>query len=60
MLTTDREKPMSTNVLKALDIQALPFFARFLAAEQPPQPPTDTPPPPPIWTLKWPSDWEDR
>ncbi|MBW4612639.1 MAG: microviridin/marinostatin family tricyclic proteinase inhibitor [Desmonostoc vinosum HA7617-LM4] len=51
---------MSTNVLKALDIQALPFFARFLAAEQPPQPPTDTPPPPPIWTLKWPSDWEDR
>ncbi|MCF2148702.1 microviridin/marinostatin family tricyclic proteinase inhibitor [Desmonostoc muscorum LEGE 12446] len=45
---------------KNLDIQAKPFFARFLVEQQPPQPPTDTPPsPPPIWTFKWPSDWEE-
>ncbi|MEH2050456.1 microviridin/marinostatin family tricyclic proteinase inhibitor [Nostoc sp.] len=49
---------MSTNVVNALDIQALPFFARFLVEEKPPQPPNETPPP--IYTLKYPSDWEDR
>ncbi|MEH1922371.1 microviridin/marinostatin family tricyclic proteinase inhibitor [Nostoc sp.] len=50
---------MSTNVIKALDIQTLPFFARFLVEEKPPQqPPNETPPP--IYTLKYPSDWEDR
>ncbi|QSJ20221.1 microviridin/marinostatin family tricyclic proteinase inhibitor [Nostoc sp. UHCC 0702] len=48
---------MSTS--KALGIQAMPFFARFLAVEQPPQPQEPEPTPIPIWTFKWPSDWED-
>ncbi|MDD1413459.1 microviridin/marinostatin family tricyclic proteinase inhibitor [Dolichospermum sp. ST_con] len=45
------------------NIEALPFFARFLAAEEPPETPTpqpeEQPLPPPIYTFKWPSDWED-
>ncbi|QSJ20222.1 microviridin/marinostatin family tricyclic proteinase inhibitor [Nostoc sp. UHCC 0702] len=50
---------MSTS--KALDIQAMPFFARFLAEQEPPQTPQtpQVPTPPPIWTFKYPSDWED-
>ncbi len=40
-------------------MQAVPFFARFLVEEEPPQTPEPEPVPPPIWTLKWPSDWED-
>ena len=45
---------MSTNTVKASDIQAVPFFARFLE-EQSAQP--DNQP----WadTKKWPSDLED-
>ncbi|QSJ20224.1 microviridin/marinostatin family tricyclic proteinase inhibitor [Nostoc sp. UHCC 0702] len=45
---------MSTNTVKASDIQAVPFFARFLS-EQSAQP-DNTPYP---QTLKYPSDWED-
>ncbi|AHJ31234.1 microviridin/marinostatin family tricyclic proteinase inhibitor [Nodularia spumigena CS-584] len=45
------------------NIEAVPFFARFLAAEEPPETPApqpeEQPLPPPIFTLKWPSDWED-
>lgn len=47
---------MSTS--QALDIQSLPFFARFLVEETPETPVPDIPPLP-IWTLKWPSDWEE-
>jgi hypothetical protein len=50
---------MSTNVVKAFDVQTVPFFARFLVEEQPPQTPAPEPTPIPIWTLKWPSDWEE-
>jgi Serine endopeptidase inhibitors len=49
---------MSTTTVKKSDIQPLPFFARFLVEEKPPQPPNETPPP--IYTLKYPSDWEER
>ena len=45
---------MSTNTVKASDIEALPFFARFLE-QQSPQ--SDNPSP---YTLKYPSDFEDR
>lgn len=40
---------------------AVPFFARFLLADQEetPTPDDSTPTPPPVWTFKWPSDWED-
>ncbi|MCC5645808.1 microviridin/marinostatin family tricyclic proteinase inhibitor [Nostoc sp. CHAB 5824] len=44
---------MSTNTLKASDIQALPFFARFLEEQVAKQ--SDTAP---INTLKYPSDFE--
>jgi hypothetical protein len=50
---------MSNNVVKALDIQALPFFARFLVEEEPPEGPNEAPPFPFPFTLKYPSDWED-
>ncbi|QSJ20223.1 microviridin/marinostatin family tricyclic proteinase inhibitor [Nostoc sp. UHCC 0702] len=45
---------MSNNTVKASDIKAVPFFARFLS-EQSAQP--DTQP----WaeTRKYPSDWEE-
>ncbi|MBH8562621.1 microviridin/marinostatin family tricyclic proteinase inhibitor [Nostoc sp. CENA67] len=46
---------MSNNTVKASDIQAVPFFARFLE-EQSAQP--DNQPAIPQ-TLKYPSDWED-
>ncbi|BAZ54038.1 hypothetical protein NIES4103_67230 [Nostoc sp. NIES-4103] len=49
---------MSTSI--ALDSQAMPFFARFLVEEEPPKPAEQEPTPIPIWTLKWPSDWEER
>jgi hypothetical protein len=45
---------MSTNTVKASDIQVVPFFARFLE-EQPAQP-DNTPYP---TTFKYPSDWEE-
>ncbi|MBW4612638.1 MAG: microviridin/marinostatin family tricyclic proteinase inhibitor [Desmonostoc vinosum HA7617-LM4] len=44
---------MSTNVVKESDIQAVPFFARFLE-EQAAQ--SDNLP---SQTRKYPSDWED-
>ncbi|MEH2050455.1 microviridin/marinostatin family tricyclic proteinase inhibitor [Nostoc sp.] len=46
---------MSTNTVKASDIQAVPFFARFLEEQVAEQPNTA-----PINTLKYPSDFEDR
>ncbi|CCH94922.1 MULTISPECIES: microviridin/marinostatin family tricyclic proteinase inhibitor [Microcystis] len=42
--------------------KAIPFFARFLSADQDEAPTPDSPPdsePAPVWTWKWPSDWED-
>ncbi|MEH2264741.1 microviridin/marinostatin family tricyclic proteinase inhibitor [Nostoc sp.] len=45
---------MSSN----LNTQTVPFFARFLVEEKPPEKPNDNPPP--IYTFKYPSDWEDR
>ncbi|MFK0732538.1 MAG: microviridin/marinostatin family tricyclic proteinase inhibitor [Gloeotrichia echinulata GP01] len=48
---------MSSKIVKALDTQVLPFFARFLVEETPPSQPENTPPP--IYTFKYPSDWED-
>ncbi|MBD2278667.1 MAG: microviridin/marinostatin family tricyclic proteinase inhibitor [Dolichospermum sp. DEX189] len=54
---------MTTATLTLTNIEALPFFARFLAAEEPPETPTpqpeEQPLPPPIFTFKYPSDWED-
>ncbi|ULP71429.1 hypothetical protein BDGGKGIB_01055 [Nodularia sphaerocarpa UHCC 0038] len=38
---------MSTNTVKASDIPVVPFFARFLVEETPPQQPDNTPPLPP-------------
>ncbi|BAZ09557.1 hypothetical protein NIES4071_13660 [Calothrix sp. NIES-4071] len=52
---------MSTNAVKASDIQVVPFFARFLQEQSAPKnPDTPTPPPPPPFTIKYPSDLEDR
>ncbi|MBD2435525.1 microviridin/marinostatin family tricyclic proteinase inhibitor [Nostoc sp. FACHB-110] len=61
---------MSINTLTASNTEALPFFAHFLEyqsaaepSEDPPSNPSDDdsfPLPPPIYTLKFPSDWEDR
>jgi hypothetical protein len=54
---------MSKNTTQ--EIKAVPFFARFLEeqAEPPATQPEETPPeteePGPIWTIKWPSDWEE-
>jgi hypothetical protein len=52
--------------INSLETEGMPFFARFLeeAAEEPTPNPDETTEsdesnPPPIWTLKWPSDWED-
>jgi hypothetical protein len=60
-LSEKQECLMTTATLT--NIEALPFFARFLAAEEPPETPTpqpeEQPLPPPIYTFKWPSDWED-
>jgi len=41
--------------------KAIPFFARFLSVDQEEAPTPESPDfePAPIWTLKWPSDWED-
>ncbi|MBW4612637.1 MAG: microviridin/marinostatin family tricyclic proteinase inhibitor [Desmonostoc vinosum HA7617-LM4] len=47
---------MSTNVVKESDIQAVPFFARFLG-EQAAQ--SDLPSDWGVNTLKYPSDWEE-
>ena len=49
---------MYTNTLKGLDIQVLPFFARFLQEQSASEKPDTTPPPPPF-TFKFPSDLED-
>ncbi|MFB2839284.1 microviridin/marinostatin family tricyclic proteinase inhibitor [Floridanema evergladense] len=57
---------MATEIVKNTDINAVPFFARFL--EEQPSEPSDTPstptqPPFPFplpYTFKFPSDWEDR
>ena len=52
---------MSKNAVKASDIQVVPFFARFLEEQSPSKDPeTPTPPPPPPFTIKYPSDFEDR
>jgi hypothetical protein len=55
---------MSIQTAKSAKMETVPFFARFLATEEPPETPTpqpdEQPLPPPIYTLKWPSDWEDR
>lgn len=55
---------MSKNITK--EINAEPFFARFLEEqaaqqEETPQeePPSETEEQGSIWTIKWPSDWED-
>ncbi|MEA5536927.1 microviridin/marinostatin family tricyclic proteinase inhibitor [Crocosphaera sp. XPORK-15E] len=48
---------MSKNTTK--EVKSVPFFVRFLE-EEPPQPEeTPTPDSPQIFTLKFPSDWED-
>jgi hypothetical protein len=41
--------------------KVMPFFARFLTTDQEeaPTPDSPEPQPAPVWTLKWPSDWED-
>ncbi len=41
--------------------KAIPFFARFLSADQQEAPTPESPDsqPAPVWTMKWPSDWED-
>ncbi|MCM0588742.1 MAG: microviridin/marinostatin family tricyclic proteinase inhibitor [Gloeotrichia echinulata CP02] len=46
---------MSNNTVKASDIKAVPFFARFLE-EQVAQAADNAPY---AQTKKWPSDWED-
>ncbi|KYC42739.1 esterase [Scytonema hofmannii PCC 7110] len=63
---------MSTKTVESAGIEAVPFFARFLEdqsvlakSEEPPaEPPADRPPVPPYpplpFTIKYPSDWEDR
>jgi hypothetical protein len=62
-LSGKQEYIMTTATLT--NIEAVPFFARFLAAEEeppenPPTPqPEEQPLPPPIFTFKWPSDCED-
>ncbi|MEH2058016.1 MAG: microviridin/marinostatin family tricyclic proteinase inhibitor [Nostoc sp.] len=45
---------MSSNTVKASDMQAVPFFARFLEQQ------LEDSDPPNIYTLKFPSDFEDR
>ncbi|MCM0588740.1 MAG: microviridin/marinostatin family tricyclic proteinase inhibitor [Gloeotrichia echinulata IR180] len=45
---------MSNNTVKASDIKAVPFFARFLE-EQVAQAADNAP----AYTYKFPSDWED-
>jgi hypothetical protein len=60
-LSKKQECLMTTATLTNTEV--LPFFARFLAAEEPPETPTpqpeEQPLPPPIFTFKYPSDWED-
>ncbi|MBD2454619.1 microviridin/marinostatin family tricyclic proteinase inhibitor [Nostoc sp. FACHB-87] len=54
---------MSASINEAATLKAVPFFAYFLEAqydEEPPKPSEEEPQPIPIWTLKWPSDWEER
>lgn len=50
-----REKTMSTNIVKTVDVGVVPFFARFLEQQTTEDP--DTPSWP--WTFKFPSDTED-
>ncbi|WP_013324783.1 microviridin/marinostatin family tricyclic proteinase inhibitor [Gloeothece verrucosa] len=59
---------MSNNAAALPITNAKPFFARFLATQEetpPTEKPAETPAPfpfpefPPIFTLKFPSDWED-
>ncbi|MDZ8258882.1 microviridin/marinostatin family tricyclic proteinase inhibitor [Nostoc sp. ChiQUE01b] len=51
---------MSTNAVKAPEIQVVPFFARFLQEQSASnEKPDTTPPPPPPFTFKFPSDLED-
>ncbi|MCC5645807.1 microviridin/marinostatin family tricyclic proteinase inhibitor [Nostoc sp. CHAB 5824] len=45
---------MSTNTIKATNVQTVPFFARFLEEQVAKQ--SDIAP---INTLKFPSDWEE-
>ncbi len=46
---------MSKNIVKSSDIQAVPFFARFLEEQV-----SEAANAPLGNTLKYPSDWEDR
>lgn len=46
---------MSTKLVKTVDVEVVPFFARFLEE----QATEGTDPPPPL-TYKFPSDFEDR
>ncbi len=57
---------MPTNTTKTANLEAEPFFARFLTEQavdgegEGEAEGGDRPLPPPIYTLKYPSDWEDR
>lgn len=57
---------MPTTTVKPANTESVPFFARFLieqAAEGEGEGEgkgQEQPVPPPIYTLKYPSDWEDR
>jgi hypothetical protein len=46
---------MPTNIVKTVDIGAIPFFARFLEKQATEGEGTDVP-----WTYKFPSDLEDK
>ena len=43
------------------ETKAMPFFARFLSVDQEEAPTPESPDsqPAPVWTMKFPSDWED-
>ncbi|OKH53822.1 microviridin/marinostatin family tricyclic proteinase inhibitor [Scytonema sp. HK-05] len=49
---------MSTNTVKTVDVEVVPFFARFLEEQATEGEGTDTPSFP--WTFKFPSDAEDK
>jgi len=53
-----RESTMSTNTVKTVDVEVVPFFARFLEEQATEGEGTETPSFP--WTFKFPSDAEDK